>query len=130
MKYEILDQNIPEDDPEILQVLFAHTDESVDSQVYVLTITYSIHYESVAGDPFTWDSDWDYYGYEECDVEFIYFDIRKHDPENDSRYLYGTGESVDDIGLDDVLSSEDFKAFKKSIEENYCKYVQDIREDW
>ena|SRR5690554_382305 len=128
MQYQIVDINIPEDDPEIAQVAFCHVDEDVDDQEYVLTITYDIHYFNQPADPFCRDSDMDYYGYTECDAEVIQMEIHKHKEESDG-YLWGTGERVDDISIDDVMSTEDWQSLRKQIEENYVEYVQDMREE-
>lgn len=127
--YQIIDTNLPEDDPEIAQVAFMHTDEDVDGQGYILTITYDIHFFEQPADPFCRDSDMDYYGYTECDAQVIQLEIHKHKPETDG-YSWGTGERVDDISVDDVMSTEDWQSIRRDIEENYVEYMRNLREDY
>ena len=132
MRYEILDISTVEADPEVLQVQFVHEDDHDTLHVYIMTLTYSIHYESVAGDPYTWDSDWDFYGYTECDAEIDTIEIHKHNPELDPEdhrtalVNWGLGESVDNIDLNQVVSKKDWKEFRERIEENYVEYMNSI----
>lgn len=128
MNYQIIDTNFPEDDPEIVRVAFVHTDEDVDDQEYILTITYDIHFFEQHADPYTWDSDMDYYGYTECDAEVIQVEIHKHKPETHG-YSWGTGERVDDISVGDVMTTEDWRSIRRDIEDNYIEYMRNIREE-
>lgn len=134
MQYEILDTSCVGADPEILQVQFVHKDDVDALDVYIMTLTYSIHYESVAGDPFTWESDWDYFGYTECDAEIDTVEIHKHnpdlDPENHRTALvnWGLGESVDNIDIDQVCSKKDWKEFRERIEDNYVEYIRKMED--
>tara|TARA_R100000388_G_C7225436_1_gene151460 strand:+ start:320 stop:892 length:573 start_codon:yes stop_codon:yes gene_type:complete len=128
MQYQIIDINLPEDDPEVAQVAFMHEDESVDDQEYILTITYDISFFEQPADPFCRDSDMDYYGYTECDAEVIQVEIHKHKQEVDG-YSWGTGERVDNINVDDVMCTEDWQSIRRDIEANYVEYVRNIREE-
>lgn len=128
MKYQIIDINFPEDDPEIAQVAFVHGDEDVDDQEYILTITYDIHFFKQPADPFCRDSDWDYKGYTECDAEVIQVEIHKPKPETDG-YSWGTGERVDNISVGDVMTTEDWRSIRRDIEDNYIEYMSNIREE-
>ncbi len=125
MKYQIIDINHPEDDPEIAQVAFMHTDENVDDQEYILTITYGVHFFEQPANPFCRDSDWDYHGYTECDAEVIQMEIHKHDPETDG-YSWGTGECVDNISVDDVMSKGDWQSIREGVEEKYIEYMRNL----
>lgn len=132
MRYEIIDHAIPEGDPETLQVLFA--DES--EQEYVLTILYDVFYDALAPDPYTWNSDIDFYGYEHCEAQVHSFSIHKHNPIKDcgsqhslvADVEWGLGESVDTICVNDVVSTEDWEMYKEMIGENYCEYVKGLQE--
>ena len=127
--YEVTDQNIPENDPEVVQVEF-YTQEDVDAlEPYVLTITYDIFYEHQEPDPFCTDSDIDYYGFTDCDAQVHQIEIHKRETDADTRYEWGLGERVDDINVDDVLSKEHWKKIQQQVEENYIKYVKTMREE-
>ncbi len=128
MRYQIIDINLPEDDPEIAQVAFCHIDEDVDDQEYILTITYDISFFEQPADPFCRDSSDDYYGYTECDAEVVQVEIHKHKQETDG-YSWGTGERVDNISVDDVMCTEDWQSIRRDIEDNYVEYVRNIREE-
>ena len=134
MRYEILDISTVEADPEVLQAQFVRKGDQDESNVYILTITYAVYYHSQAPDPFCMDSDWDYYGYTECDADVITVEVHKHDPEKDPEdhrtacVNWGLGEPVDNIDLNQVVSKKDWKEFRERIEENYVEYMSKMED--
>lgn len=126
MDYHIIDMYIPKCDPEVLQVVFVDFDEGMDSPVYILTITYNVNYERQEPDYDTWDSEMDYYGYEQCDAEVIDMHINRCSEEADEDYGYSTGESVDHIDVNNVMGTNEWKEAREMIEENYSDYMREL----